>query len=69
MAGWGHVSNSGGFHRSTLQEANLTVIPRIECTSTYNDFNSIRLSMVCAGGSGRGACEVIYISISQKPMQ
>jgi hypothetical protein len=49
MAGWGQavMSNSGGI--SSLNSTRASCIPRVEYFH-FNDFNWIRLSMVCAGG-------------------
>ena len=54
LTGWGFL-RKGGLPPTALQEADVRVTTNAECDKAWGG-NSITSNMICAGGSGMGAC-------------
>ncbi|MDI1484375.1 serine protease [Polyangium sp. y55x31] len=55
VAGWGRTAG-GGALPSTLQKADLNIIPRATCQASWGSVNTITARMLCAGTSTKGTC-------------
>lgn len=55
VAGWGRTSG-GGAVSNTLLKADLNIVARATCQSTYGSLNSITARMLCANAQNRGMC-------------
>ena len=54
LSGWGLLGDSGGFP-IPLQEVDVTVTTKAKCKKVWGR-RKITSNMICAGGSGKGAC-------------